>query len=153
MDNRSHPRSSNTIMASRQDDIAAQLLLSADARIAEAARRVFSSGLPGAAACLAAPSASPAGVIGNAAAVAAAPLARLPGVRPGPLPTWTSAGPPVLSIPARAPQSQQLGEVAGLDAAPASKKLERVRERNRAHARKARQRKKEHMRTLQVRRE
>ncbi len=41
-------------MSSHQEDIASKLLHSADARIAEAAKRVFSSALPAAAASLAA---------------------------------------------------------------------------------------------------
>ena len=54
-------------MASHQEDIASKLLSSADARIAEAAKRVFSSAaLPAAAASLAALSAAPPSALAGA---------------------------------------------------------------------------------------
>lgn len=160
-------------MSSHQEDIASKLLHSTDARIAEAAKRVFSSSsaFPAAAASLAA--------LSSAAPVPApAPLsAALSGAfGDSPVFPFPSSGEDlydqqhavvfhggaeyaaedIINNPGVAESTASNDEVAddmeGSEKKPSStERLKRSRERNRMHARKTRQRKKEHMQKLQNR--
>lgn len=147
-------------MVSHQDDIASKLLHSSDARIAEAAKRVFSFTFTAAATSLAAISVAP--PTASAITLEESPI-RAPGAdrydtnQPSTGPTFQAGADQLRSISFAAVESKGANdEVAedqeGSDKKPSStERLKRSRERNRMHARKTRQRKKEHMQKLQNR--
>eukprot|EP00581_Thalassiosira_minuscula_P006897 CAMPEP_0183702712 /NCGR_PEP_ID=MMETSP0737-20130205/727_1 /TAXON_ID=385413 /ORGANISM="Thalassiosira miniscula, Strain CCMP1093" /LENGTH=453 /DNA_ID=CAMNT_0025929369 /DNA_START=122 /DNA_END=1483 /DNA_ORIENTATION=+ len=143
-------------MASQQEDIASKLLHSSDARIAEAAKRVFSSALPAAAASLAALSGVPSSAFEESSIAATAVKKYEQGNASVTLPLQSGAEHTAnitsAAVELKAANDDVAEELEGSDKKPSStERLKRSRERNRMHARKTRQRKKEHMQKLQNR--
>ncbi|KAL7539445.1 hypothetical protein ACHAXR_009297 [Thalassiosira sp. AJA248-18] len=149
-------------MASHQEDIgniASKLLLSSDARIAEAAKRVFSSStLPAAAVSLSALSAAPSAA--SASTLFDDRSIHAPGVdqadvsfMAGGLPLHCGAEHTADINPGAGEYEASNDDLAedkeGSEKKPSS--TERLKRSNRMHARKTRQRKKEHMQKLQNR--
>lgn len=148
-------------MIPMQHDIASKLLHSSDARIAEAAKRVFSSTLPAAAAAsLAALSAAPS-LAFTPDAFSESPFHASVDQSDHDVPSteiYPHRGDEhTANFSADAVESTETNdevpeENEGSDKKPSStERLKRSRERNRMHARKTRQRKKEHMQKLQNR--
>ncbi|KAL9179331.1 hypothetical protein ACHAXT_008621 [Thalassiosira profunda] len=146
-------------MTTQQEDIAAKLLLSSDARIAEAAKRVFSSasaGLPAAAASLAALSSAPASALDGPfedPAASAQGEEHCGGYAEAAGPLYGGADHSDINGACESASNDEgFEDKEGSEKKPSStERLKRSRERNRMHARKTRQRKKEHMQKLQNR--
>jgi len=150
-------------MASTQEDIASQLLHSSDARIAEAAKRVFSSTFPSAAIHLTALSA---GATPSASGITN-PVGESLNLTSGVDHCDRNHSSADLTFNSAAEHTADIGsgavdfaatnddvadDLEEDDKKPSStERLKRSRERNRMHARKTRQRKKEHMQKLQNR--
>eukprot|EP00571_Detonula_confervacea_P011358 CAMPEP_0172301008 /NCGR_PEP_ID=MMETSP1058-20130122/2992_1 /TAXON_ID=83371 /ORGANISM="Detonula confervacea, Strain CCMP 353" /LENGTH=468 /DNA_ID=CAMNT_0013010993 /DNA_START=72 /DNA_END=1478 /DNA_ORIENTATION=+ len=155
-------------MASYQEDIASKLLHSSDARIAEAAKRVFSSTLPAAAASLAVMSVAPLSAFSSPSSAFATDAFEELSMQSSGVDqsdqNMASMGLPLYdgdehtanfsteAVESTVSNDEVAEDKDGGDKKPSStERLKRSRERNRMHARKTRQRKKEHMQKLQNR--